>query len=261
MTGPGLDLAFDAAGDGPPVIVLHGLFGTARNWAGIARHLARRHRVYVLDARNHGRSPRAATMDYEAMAEDVSRLIDREGLAPAALIGHSMGGKTAMTLALTEPRLVERLTVVDIAPVAYKTRHRELVAQLRGLGLSDVTRRSQVEARLKSLIDDARLIGFLAMCVEIGPDGGQWRFALDVIEAELERLSDFPATRPGTAYHGPTLFIAGGQSDYISPDHGEPIGWLFPQSRIHVIAEAGHWLHVQSREQFLSALDDFLDTP
>ena len=260
MTGLGLDLAFDAVGDGPPVIVLHGLFGTARNWAGVARHLARKHRVYVVDARNHGRSPRVATMDYAAMAEDVRRLIDREGLAPAALIGHSMGGKTAMTLALAKPGAVERLAVVDIAPVAYPTRHRELVAQLRGLGLSDVTRRAQVEARLKSLIDDARLVGFLAMCVEIGPGGGRWRFALDVIEAELDSLSDFPDFAAGSRYEGPTLFIAGGRSDYVTADHAETIRRQFPSAVKHVIEDAGHWLHVEKRDAFVAALDAFLDS-
>ncbi len=266
-------LAVVEQGSGPALAVLHGLFGSGRNWAGIARLLAAHHRVIALDLRNHGASPWAETMDYAELAEDVRATLQALGCRRFALIGHSMGGKTAMVEALAHPAEVERLVVVDIAPGAYAPRHLGYLRAMRALDLSGVARRSEADARLAADIPDAAERAFLLQNLVLDPhpdppphagEGrvragtARWRLNLAAIERAMPLLAGFPAMSPGARYEGPALFVAGGRSDYVRREHEPEIRRLFPAARIARIADAGHWLHAEQPQAFLDLVEPFL---
>jgi len=244
-------------GAGPALAILHGLFGSGRNWATIARRLGAFRRVLALDLRNHGASPWAVTMDYPAMAEDVRATLHALGHREYALLGHSMGGKVAMTLALHHPSEVERLVVADIAPVTYPLHHLNLVQAMRGLDLATITHRGDADLRLAAAVPDAAERGFLLQNLLFDDARPRWRLNLEAIEHELPRLVDFPAPAPGTVYPGPTLFVAGSRSDYVRPEHEAAVRALFPQARIERI-DAGHWLHAEQPLRFLALVEPFL---
>ncbi len=251
-------LSHVAYGVGRPVLVLHGLFGSSTNWTGVARRLGQQFRVFALDLRNHGASPWAERMDYESMAEDVAAFIAAQRLGPVALLGHSMGGKAAMVLALTEPALVERLVVVDIAPVPHPPIHTAYVEAMRGLDLRGVDRRGAADALLRPHIpDDAERL-FLLQNLVPGPDGLRWRLNLDAILADMPALSGFPAFAPGVHYSGPTLVVRGERSNFVAEDALPALKRLFPASRVVTIARAGHWVHADRTEEFLAAVTPFL---
>ena len=251
-------LAHTDQGVGRPVLVLHGLFGSAANWMAVTRRLAQQFRVFALDLRNHGASPWAERMDYHAMAEDVATFIAAQGLGSAAILGHSMGGKAAMVLALTEPALVERLVVVDIAPVPHPPTHTAYVEAMRGLDLRGVTRRGAADALLRPHIpDDAERL-FLLQNLVPGPEGMRWRLNLDAILADMAALSGFPDFAPGVHYRGPTLLVRGERSPYVAEGDLPIFRRLFPTVRPVTIARAGHWVHADRTEEFLAAVTPFL---
>jgi esterase len=255
-----LELAHDAFGEsGPPVVILHGLLGAARNWTSIAKELAASRRVFALDLRNHGRSPWAGTMSFDEMAGDVAALIERHGLGAVTLIGHSLGGKVAMRLALTRPELIERLVVVDVAPVAYAHSFGPFVEAMRQVDLSAVARRSDADLQLQSSIPDPMLRNFLLQNLVKTDAGFVWRVNLEALAANMDELLGFPTPAADAAYGGPTLFIAGGRSQYVQPEHWPLIERLFPKIEHVVIAGAGHWLHAERPAEFLAAVRRFLD--
>jgi pimeloyl-ACP methyl ester carboxylesterase len=245
-------------GDGPPLAILHGLFGSGRNWAGIAQTLGARHRVIALDLRNHGTSPWADSMDYAAMAGDVRETLHALGCPRCALLGHSMGGKVAMLAALIDRDAVERLVVADIAPVEYPARHMPYLRAMRALDLAGIGRRGQADARLMPAIPDPVERAFLLQNLVFDGPTARWRLNLAAIEREMPALVGFPALPPGTAYDGPALFVAGGRSDYLRPEHEPATRRLFPNARIARIANAGHWLHAEQPQAFLAAVEPFL---
>lgn len=253
-------LAATSYGDaaGPPVAILHGLFGSARNWATIARRLGAHRRVLALDLRNHGASPWAPAMDYRAMAEDVRATLDALGYRRFALIGHSMGGKAAMLAALCFGDAVERLVVADIAPVAYPPRHLGLVQAMRGLDLSAIARRADADNRLAASVPDAAERGFLLQNLMLDGQGARWRLNLHAIEQAMPDLVGWPAMPPEARYLGPALFVAGGRSDYVKPEYEPAIRRLFPKARIARIPEAGHWLHAERPQAFVDLVTPFL---
>ncbi len=254
-----IDLSFTATGDGAPLIVMHGLFGSKRNWSSIAKRLAREHRVLTVDLRNHGDSPWGDDHTYPAMAEDVARLIEREVGGPAQVVGHSMGGKTAMTLALTRPDLVERLAVVDIAPAPSGGTLIDYVHTMQALDLSQFDRRGQVEAALAAEIPDPAIRAFLAHNVRITEDGAlEWQLNLRAIEKNFEEILNFPDMDSDLAFDRRTLFMAGARSDYIQPHHHAEIDRLFPSADIAVVPDAGHWVHAEQPAAFISQLTGFL---
>jgi pimeloyl-ACP methyl ester carboxylesterase len=246
------------SGAGLPAAILHGLFGSGRNWATIARRLAARRRVITLDLRNHGLSPSADTMDYIAMAEDVHASLQALGIARFALIGHSMGGKAAMVAALRHGAEVDRLVVVDIAPVAYAPRHLGHVRAMRALDLAPLRRRGEADAALAPAIPDAAERAFLLHNLVLDEAGARWRLNLAAIERAMPDLAGFPAMAAGTVYRGPALFVAGGNSDYLLPTHEPAIRRLFPGAQIARIAQAGHWLHADAPSAFLDVVEPFL---
>lgn len=253
-----LDLAFQDYGEGPPLVILHGLFGSGRNWTGIARRLAEAWHVYALDLRNHGDSPWAETMDYPAMAGDVSAFLDRQGLDRVALLGHSMGGKTAMALALAQPERIGSLTVVDIAPVAYSQTHQGYVEALQALDLGGITRRAEADAALQASIPEAGIRAFLLQNLVARDGGFAWRFNLAALGAGMAEISGFPEAPGQGAYDGRTFFLGGGLSDYITAEHQGAIARLFPRAAVETVAGAGHWVHAEAPERFLEALQAFL---
>ncbi|MGE0419955.1 MAG: alpha/beta fold hydrolase [Acetobacteraceae bacterium] len=244
------------AGSGPTVVLLHGLFGMGRNLGFVQRALAQRFHVLALDLRNHGASPHGADMCYDTMAEDVVETLQERDVAPAAVIGHSMGGKTAMRLALRHPDAVGRLCVADIAPVGYPPRNGPVVAALRAVSLTPGLTRAQADAALAAGIEDASLRAFLLQNLTFGATPS-WRIGLDEIAAALPDLEGWPDTS-GLAYDGPTLFVAGARSDFIRPDHRDPIRALFPHARFVTVKNAGHWLHVDNPSGFLGVVEAFL---
>ncbi len=242
---------------GTPVVVMHGLFGSGRNWMTAARRLADQHRVFAFDLRNHGTSPHTDTMSYLEMAEDVRATIESLGVGPVALVGHSMGGKTAMLTALQFPHVVERLAVVDAAPVAYPPAFVEYAHAMRDADLSSVQRRADVDAQLVAAVPNPGTRAFLLQNLVLDSSGARWRPNLPVIEAALPAISGWP-TVEGLTYDGPTLFIYGGKSDYVQQDHRATIASYFPQVRYAEVPEAGHWVHAERLDDFLAVLAPFL---
>ncbi|TWA82640.1 pimeloyl-ACP methyl ester carboxylesterase [Azospirillum brasilense] len=255
----GLPLTYLEAGEangGTPLLVLHGLFGSARNWQTLAKRFAERHRVYALDLRNHGGAPWSDEMTYPAMAEDVLRFLDDRGFARASVVGHSMGGKVAMTLALTHPDRVERLAVADIAPVAYTHTHAPFVAAMKQAKLEGCTRRSEVEAQLVDAVPEAPLRSFLLQNLVLEQGSFHWRINLDAIGARMSDLIGFPDLGDAR-YDGPTLFIGGTRSDYIVPETHAAIRRHFPKAAIEMIEGAGHWLHAERPQEFAALVEAF----
>ena len=211
----------------------------------------------MLDARNHGTSPWAATMTYPEMAGDVAAYIEARGLTGAEILGHSMGGKTAMTLALTRPELVRRLIVVDIAPVPYRRGAQEpyadYVSAMRALDLSGLRRRADADAALAGAIPDPTLRAFLVQNLEVVEGGYRWRMNIDAIEANLESLTGFPVYQ--SHYDGPTTVIAGELSNYVKPRDEDAIRARLPSARIVVIDGAGHWPHADQPARLLTQVE------
>ncbi|WP_433007076.1 alpha/beta fold hydrolase [Kribbella sp. CA-294648] len=242
---------------GSPVVVMHGLFGSSRNWMTAARRLATGHRVFAFDLRNHGTSPHTETMSYPEMAADVAETIAGLGVGPVALVGHSMGGKTAMLTALSHPEVVERLVVVDAAPVGYPPAFVEYARAMRTADLSAVQRRADVDAQLVEAVPTPGTRAFLLQNLILDDQGARWRPNLPVIEAALPAISGWPEDITGS-YDGPTLFIYGGKSDYVQQDHRATIKGYFPQAQYAEIPDAGHWVHAERLDDFLAALTPFL---
>ena len=242
---------------GTPVVVMHGLFGSSRNWMTAARRLAAEHRVFAFDLRNHGTSPHTDTMSYPEMAEDVYETISSLGVGPVALVGHSMGGKTAMLTALRHADVVERLVVVDAAPVSYPPAFVEYAQAMRNADLSSVQRRAEVDAQLVDAVPTPGTRAFLLQNLILDDQGARWRPNLPVIEAALPAISAWPEDESGR-YDGPTLFIYGGKSDYVQHNHRATIERYFPQAQFAEIPEAGHWVHAERLDDFLATLTPFL---
>ncbi len=243
------------AGTGPPVVLLHGLFGAARNFGSVQRALAPLFRVIAMDARNHGASPHAGGMRYPDLAADVLETLDAIGIARAAVIGHSMGGKTAMAMALLAPDRVSRLLVADIAPVSYRHGNNAVADAMRAIPLRVGLGRAEAETALIDAVPIPAVRTFLIQNLQFGPTP-HWRIGLDEITAAVPDLEGWES--PGGTYSGPTLFVSGAQSDYVRPEHRPAIRALFPAARFVSVKNAGHWLHADNPAGFLSVVEAFL---
>ena len=243
------------AGNGPPVVLLHGLFGAARNFGTVQRALAPLFRTIALDARNHGASPHGAAMDYATLAEDVRETLAALHVPRAAVIGHSMGGKTAMMLAVRDPCLVGRLLVADIAPVVYRHGNNDVAAAMRAIPLHPSPTRGSADAALSSAVPDPAVRAFLIQNLVFGP-APHWRIGLEHIAAAIPDLEGW-STPPGS-FAGPALFVSGARSNYVLPEHRPAIRALFPAARFVAVKNAGHWLHADNPAGFLSVVESFL---
>lgn len=240
----------------PDLIVLHGLLGTSDNWQTLARGWSNRFRVWLPDARNHGRSPHHPVHTYAAMAEDLAAFMDAQTISRASLLGHSMGGKTALTFALHQPHRVEKLVVADMAARSYPIHHDHLLDTLLTAPVSTASERTAVEAHLAAHLHDPVVVAFLMKGLSRNPSGGfSWRANLPVLRAHL---ADIVAGIPLSINTLPTLLIYGGASDYVQPSDVADFEKHFMQLTTHCITGAGHWLHAERPEEFAAVVDGFL---
>lgn len=251
-------------GEGPPLVLLHGLFGSLENLGGVNQRLQDSWQIHGLDLRNHGRSPHAPTMDYPAMADDVVAYLDDQGIDRACLLGHSMGGKTAMQVALHHPERVEKLIVADIAPVTYHPRHDAILEGMNSLDLGAIHSRSDADRALAEYVETPEIRMFLLKNLVRVPDSEKadntdtfrWRLNLGVINECYQNLADAPAG--DGPFEGPVLFIKGSESAYIQQKHHERIKTLFPEARIEEIEGTDHWLHAEKPDEFARLCREFL---
>ena len=243
-------------GEGAPVVLLHGLFGAASNWGQVQRRLAAAgHLVLAMDARNHGGSGHSPVMDYPAMAADVLDTLDAAGVGTAAVLGHSMGGKTAMQVALLAPERVARLVVADIAPVPYPPHFQALAAAMLAVELRPGLTRAEASAALAAAEPDPVVRGFVLQNLRFGTATPAWRIGLGEIAAGLPAIEGWAAAG---AYPGPVLVLRGERSDYVQPEHRALFRALFPAARFATLREAGHWLHADAPEAFVATVGSFL---
>jgi esterase len=243
--------------DKPPLVIVHGLFGSGRNWGAIARRLADRRDVWTLDLRNHGDSAHLPSQSYPDMAADLAEVAQSIGSA-VDLLGHSMGGKAAMVLALTQPELLRRLVVADIAPVAYDHDNTRHIDAMRGLDLTGLTARGEADRRLARDVGDPALRAFFLQSLDLRAQPPRWRLNLDVLEAEMDKIVGWPNTS-GT-FDRPALFLSGENSHYVLPAHRPLILAQFPKARFARINDAGHWLHAEQPRAFEETVRVFLDS-
>ena len=246
-------------GEGPTVIILHGLFGFSDNWQTIAKTMAADFHVVLLDLRNHGRSPHDAAFDYDCMTADVIEFMNDKGISQASVVGHSLGGKVAMQLAVTEPLRINHLVVVDIAPKAYPVHHGPIIEALRSVPVNTLQSRNEADAIMAKKIPEFGVRQFLLKNLYRDEQMKlAWRMNLGAIEHHIEEVGR--ALDEDTFYQGPVLFIRGRRSDYISDTDEADILHHFPQARITTVENAGHWVHADQPEVVLSLLKEFLLT-
>ena len=232
-----------AASGHSPLIVLHGLFGSASNWRSIARQLSDQFEIFVLDLRNHGASFWADAMDYPALAGDVAGFIEQHGLSTVNILGHSMGGKTAMTLALNQPELVSKLLVVDIAPVSYGHSHAPFIDAMLALDLNKLNNRSQADEALREAVPEDGVRLFLLQNLVQQEGRFHWRINLPALRESMPTLVGFPDL--DNTFQGPALFLHGANSEYVLPEHQAAIKRYFPNAQQQSVPGAGHWLQAE----------------
>lgn len=243
----------DFGGEGlPPLVILHGLLGSSRNWQTAGKDLAQRYHVLALDLRNHGNSPHADSMTYAEMVDDVVAWMEAKGVVAPTLMGHSMGGKVAMALACRVPRRLSKLVVVDIAPKDYRWEaHRAEFAAMNELDLGSLGSRAEAEMRFEARVSDWAMRKFLTTNLErLEPSGWRWTIDLPAITRALPDLEKSPLA-PAERYDGETAFILGGKSRYVLPDDRPGILERFPRATIATIAESGHNPHMERRAEFV----------
>ncbi len=254
-----VDLKVESLGEGPPVVVLHGLFGAGRNWITVARALASNYQFHLVDLRNHGASPHTQTMNYLDMVADVRRLLVTLALDEFTLVGHSMGGKAAMTLALNDPRGLRRLVSVDIAPVSYPDRFVDIIDALQALDLRTIARRADAERALTSAIPETSVRLFILQNLLFEQGLARWRLNLTTLKRDMASILGPLPVAAGAHYDGPTWFIRGALSDRVGDEHLPLIAKWFPHFRLETIAGGGHWPHAEAPVSFLTAFARALD--
>jgi esterase len=251
-----MKLFFRKFGDGKPLIIMHGLFGTSDNWNTLAKKYGEHFTTYTVDLRNHGQSPHHDHWDYESMAEDVSELMNDEGISSAHIMGHSMGGKVAMYMSGMFPQKIDKLIISDIAPKHYKPHHQEILAALNNLNFTIIKSRKDAETYMETKIPDMGTRQFLLKNLYWKEDHLAWRFNLPIISKNIEMVgTELPQP---IVFEGPTLFIRGGNSRYILDTDIDDIVEHFPNSKLYTIEGANHWLHAEKPLEYLQVTTDFL---
>lgn len=253
-----MELFYNKYGEsGPPLVILHGLLGANGNWHTLSRTAFQKiAQVYAVDQRNHGRSPHADRIDYPSMAADLREFVDRHELAPADLLGHSMGGKTAMQAALSYPDRVDRLIVVDMAAKEYPPEHSVLLDALAGIDPSEYDSRDAIDSALERDVPSWRIRQFLLKNLDYDGERYTWKMNLPAIRAHYSDIT--AAIRSDETFDGPVLVIRGGDSDYVADEDLEEMRRLFPRAELETIEGAGHWVHADAPEQFAHVVVDFL---
>ncbi|MDG1781770.1 MAG: alpha/beta fold hydrolase [Flavobacteriales bacterium] len=251
-----MKLFFKTLGEGKPLLILHGLFGSGDNWQTLARRYAEDFKVYLIDQRNHGHSPHDATHSYQAMAEDLEALVEEEDLNDFHLLGHSMGGKTAMLFASENGYMIDKLIVADMAPKSYPVHHQQILKALTTADLETLTSRSKVDAHLSQFIQEAGVKQFLLKNLYWKEKGKlAWRFNVPVLNDTIEKIVEETDQQISLA---DTLFIRGGKSDYIQDEDIPFLNHYFPNNQLETIPDAGHWLHAEAPETFFNVTRTYL---
>ena len=244
-------------GSGPPLVVLHGLFGSLDNWQTLARRWAEDFTVVLVDQRNHGKSFHAEEMDYPVLARDLAEFLEEQWIHECYLLGHSMGGKTAMQTALSYPGLVSKLIVVDMAPRAYAPGHDEVFRALRGIDPAGLGSRAEAETQMAALMPDPGVRQFLLKNLARDKAGGyRWKMNLEVLDREYGNLIG-PVGQGADPFGEPALFVRGGRSDYVTAEDEPEIERLFPAAEVVTVAGAGHWVHAEAGEEMYGLVREF----
>ena len=252
-----MELNHKVFGSGDPVIILHGLFGMLDNWQTIAKKLAEEYMVYIVDQRNHGRSPRMEAHNYAAMAEDLAGFMESQWIHSAHIVGHSMGGKTAMQMAMDYPDMVESLSVIDISPTASTRGHDAVFDALNSVAIETLEKRSAAQESMSVHVQEVGVIQFLLKNLTRKKEGGYaWKMNLPIIEKDYERILD--AIVCSAPYEEPTLFIKGGRSRHIVDADLPLMKECFPNYQMKEIPDAGHWVHAEAPDVTLQMLREFL---
>jgi esterase len=256
-----MDLNYRIKGDGPPLLLVHGLFGSLDNLGGLVRGLADQYQTIAMDMRNHGRSPHSNIMTYPAMADDLLHLMDKENIDSAHVFGHSMGGKASMQLALNAPDRVKKLIVGDIAPVRYGANHTSVLEGMQALADEKPADRRAASALLERYIDDPAVLSFIMTNWRKNDEGvWSWRLNLHAIIDQYDGIAAAPSVEDGgSPYSGPTLFIKGNQSDYVTEEYRSEILRLFPNTELRAIEGTGHWFHAEKTELTIRIIKRFLE--
>lgn len=252
-----MQLHFQQVGEGKPLVILHGIFGSSDNWLTVGKELAKNYRVYLVDLCNHGKSPRTEQFNYQAMSAAVRQLLEEENIGKAVLLGHSMGGKVAMQVAVSYPDALEKLIVADIAPRYYPVHHDQILAGLSALDLSRITSRQEADQQLAQYEPHPTVRAFLLKNLYRNDEGKfAWRLNLPVINEQIENVGE--ALDENARVTIPTLFIAGTKSKYIQEPDLSLIHRIFTHATVEYIADAGHWLHAEKPAEFVAVVRDFL---
>lgn len=251
-------LNFKVFGEGEPLIILHGLFGSLDNWITLAKRFSENFKVYVVDQRNHGLSFHSDQFNYEVMSEDLMTFMNQENIESANLIGHSMGGKTVMNFAVSYPEKIQRLIVADIGPKYYPVHHTQIIKALYSIKVSELNSRKDADDQMSTLISNFGIRQFLLKNLSRDGDHFKWKMNLDVIASNIEEVGK--ALNQNATYAKETLFIRGQNSDYINDSDLNLINSIFPKAKLDTIEGAGHWLHAEKPQEFYDMVFNFLNS-
>ena len=252
-----MTLFFREVGSGQPVIILHGLFGSSDNWLTIAKELAADYRIILPDLRNHGQSFHDESFDYQSMSADLLSFIEENSIADPVILGHSLGGKVAMTFAVNNQSMLQKLVVVDIGPKAYPVQHQKILEGLNSLDFGILKSRKEADEMLSRHVGEAGIRQFLLKNLSRNGEGEfRWRLNLPAITREIENVGEPLAT--GNTFSKPSLFIRGSRSDYIENEDLPLVNQIFPDNHLVTIKDAGHWVHAEKPVEFISTVRMFL---
>ncbi|MEQ9402358.1 MAG: alpha/beta fold hydrolase [Cyclobacteriaceae bacterium] len=252
-----MKLNYRILGNGHPLVVLHGVFGSSDNWQTVGKVFAEEYKVFLVDQRNHGNSPHSDDFDYEVMADDIIELMNNEDLAKAHVLGHSMGGKVAMHLATRFPERIDKLIVVDIAPKYYPPHHQQIFEGFNSINLKTLKSRKDADDQMALVINSFGIRQFILKNLTRDEQGHfKWKLNVPAIEKAVDKVGQ--GLESEVAFSGKTLFIAGGKSDYILPADHEHIRLLFPEAQVETIKEAGHWVHAERPQELSEMVLNFL---
>lgn len=252
-----MKLNYKEFGQGEPLIILHGLFGTSDNWQTLAKQLAKNYTVFIIDQRNHGRSPHDDEFNYQVMASDLKEFLEENWIYKARIIGHSMGGKTAMQFASSYPDMVEKLVIVDIANNTYEGGHETIFNALMSLELDKIENRKDADEFLKNQIEEFGVRQFLLKNLTRNKKGGyEWKMNLPIIHKNYQAI--LQEIEVEEQFEGATLFVKGGLSKYINEENFNATQQVFPNAVLKTIKNVGHWVHAEAPKELLQLLDVFL---
>lgn len=250
------ELYFRELGEGKPLIILHGLFGSSDNWLTLGRKFAEDYKVYILDQRNHGQSFHDNDFSYEAMASDLKQFIDSKGIEDPHVLGHSMGGKTAMTFATTNPDSIDKLIVADIGPQSYPVHHTSILKGLFSIDLQSIKSRKEADEQLTEYIPEMGIRQFLLKNLTRSGSDFAWRINLPVIAQSIEQIGK--GLNQNTSYANSALFVRGEKSDYVKDSDFNLIHSIFTNCKLETVLGAGHWLHAEKPQEFYHIVMNYL---